>query len=49
MPHDNMPPYREVYIWECVEATEDELEAVQPIRDVFTITFNSNVMGSVST
>ena len=19
IPHDNMPPYREVYIWECVE------------------------------
>ena len=26
IPHDNMPPYREVYIWECVESTEDERE-----------------------
>lgn len=28
IPHDNMPPYMEVYIWECVEATEDELEVI---------------------
>ena len=24
IPHDNMPPFKEVYIWECVEATEYE-------------------------
>lgn len=23
-PHDNMPPFKEVYIWECYESTEDE-------------------------
>ena len=27
IPHDNMPPYREVYIWECVEATKEERSA----------------------
>ena len=27
MPHDNMPPHREVYIWECVEATDSEMQA----------------------
>lgn len=24
IPHDNMPPYKEMYIWECVESTKDE-------------------------
>lgn len=24
MPHSNMPPYREVYIWECLETTDEE-------------------------
>ena len=24
IPHDNMPPYMEVFAWECLEATEDE-------------------------
>ena len=24
MPHANIPPYREVYIWECVSVTEDQ-------------------------
>lgn len=24
IPHDNLPPYKEVYIWECVEITDDE-------------------------
>lgn len=26
IPHDNMPPHIEVYIWECKEITEDEQE-----------------------
>lgn len=24
IPHDNMPPYREVYIWQCTETTDEE-------------------------
>lgn len=24
IPHDNLPPYREVYIWECIESADDE-------------------------
>ena len=24
IPHDNIPPYREVYIWECLETDQDE-------------------------
>jgi hypothetical protein len=24
LPHDNMPPYMKVYIWECVELTDEE-------------------------
>ena len=24
MPHSNLPPYREVYIWECLEVTDEE-------------------------
>ena len=24
IPHNNMPPYKEVYIWECVESTDEE-------------------------
>ena len=24
LPHDNMPPFREVYIWECVETSDEE-------------------------
>lgn len=26
LPHDNMPPYIEVYIWECKEITDEEQE-----------------------
>ena len=28
VPHDNMPPYREVYIWQCVEVTDEERDAL---------------------
>jgi hypothetical protein len=24
LPHDNMPPYREVYMWECIDSGEDD-------------------------
>lgn len=24
LPHDNLPPYMKMYIWECVELTEEE-------------------------
>ena len=43
IPHDNMPPYREVYIWECVEITTDEQTILgDHVLDSFTITWNSN-------
>ena len=35
-PHDNIPPYREVYIWECVSVTKDE---------EYTITYDMNGHG----
>ena len=25
LPHDNMPPYMDVYIWECTDAGEDAI------------------------
>ena len=31
IPHDNMPPYKEVYIWECVEVTDEEAATIQSI------------------
>jgi len=24
LPHDNLPPYREVYMWECIDSGEDD-------------------------
>lgn len=29
IPHNNLPPYREVYIWECVEVTEEERDILE--------------------
>ena len=42
IPHDNMPPYMEVYIWECMEVDENELEPLKPIRESFQIRFDPN-------
>ena len=25
LPHDNLPPYLKVYIWECIELTKEEM------------------------
>ena len=41
-PHDNAPPYREVYIWECVEATDEEMKLVGPMKDRFTVRWDAN-------
>ena len=43
VPHDNMPPYKEVYIWECLEATDEEMEASgEPTTVSYTITWDEN-------
>ena len=39
MPHDNMPPYREVYIWECTEITDEEEQILGNVK-TYTVTFN---------
>lgn len=35
LPHDNMPPYREIYFWECLDPTDEEL-------GMYVITWDSN-------
>ena len=35
LPHDNMPPYREVYMWECLDPTDVEI-------GMYVITWDSN-------
>ncbi len=35
LPHDNMPPYREVYMWECLDPTDEEI-------GMYVITWDSN-------
>lgn len=39
IPHDNLPPYKEVYIWQCVELTDEEKELEKPLCNV---TFDGN-------
>ena len=33
LPHDNLPPYLRVYIWECTELTDDERKVTEEPRD----------------
>ena len=33
IPHDNMPPYLNVYIWECVELAPDEIKVTDEPTD----------------
>ncbi len=40
LPHDNMPPYKEVYIWECIES--DETQSIDPPAQQCTVTFDAN-------
>lgn len=40
-PHDNAPPYREVYIWECVEADGID-DIVGEEKSTFTISWDAN-------
>lgn len=43
IPHDNMPPYVEVYIWECMEATrEEQMESGEPPNTYYKVTFDYN-------
>lgn len=37
VPHDNLPPYREVYIWECLEVSDEEDEVVHEIAPYFVV------------
>ena len=41
-PHDNMPPYKEVYVWECVEMTDEEEQVVGPINDTHVVRLHEN-------
>ena len=41
IPHDNMPPYMEVFAWECLEATEDEKRwSGEPTGVQYKVTFH---------
>ena len=43
LPHDNLPPYLKVYIWECTEITEDErLVTCEPKDKSWVVTFLGN-------
>ena len=43
IPHDNMPPYKEVYIWECVESTDEERrQSGEPPDNYYTIIWDYN-------
>ena len=42
IPHDNLPPYREVYIWECLEITDEEMEVIHAIIGSFIVEWIPN-------
>ena len=43
LPHDNMPPFKEIYIWECMESTaEEQAISGEPPENRDTITWNPN-------
>ena len=43
LPHDNLPPYLKVYIWECTELTEDERSVTaEPDDGLCVITWLAN-------
>lgn len=43
LPHDNLPPYLKVYIWECTEITHDEWSATgEPDDGLCVITWLAN-------
>lgn len=43
LPHDNMPPYKEVYIWECLEATKEEMQiSGEPAEASYVVTWDEN-------
>ena len=42
-PHNNMPPHREVYMWECMESTDDEMAASEePSINHHKVIWNAN-------
>ena len=43
LPHDNLPPYLKVYIWECTEITDDErIVTCEPTDKLWVVTFLGN-------
>ena len=49
LPHDNLPPYLKVYIWECTELTDEEkLITGEPTDDCCVITWLYNKVGDDS-
>ena len=42
LPHDNLPPYLKVYIWECTELTDEEREITQEKEKRWYVTFLGN-------
>ena len=43
LPHDNLPPYLKVYIWECTELTpEEKLITKEPDDNKCTVTWLKN-------
>lgn len=42
-PHDNMPPYKEVYIWECIDTTPYEKTiSGEPPTQIWKVEWDSN-------
>jgi hypothetical protein len=51
VPHDNLPPYLNVYIWECTELTDEERRITGEPKDnkcVITWLYNGGKVGSAS-
>ncbi len=43
LPHDNLPPYLKVYIWECTEITDDERSVTgEPDDELCVISWLAN-------
>jgi microcystin-dependent protein len=51
LPHDNLPPYMKMYIWECTELTDEERRITGEPKDnkcVITWLYNGGKVGSAS-
>lgn len=50
LPHDNLPPYMKMYIWECTELTDEEYAITKEPRGQCMITwlYNGGKVGNNS-